>query len=78
MSTFCYHFHRCVRNYVKLEIPSFVMNFNSGGVFSKDTQLGGGYWLWAWQISWGLQVCITERSKVPNALINKLRATLGG
>ena len=54
------------------------MSFNSGGVFSEDTQLGGGYWLWAWQISWGLQACIAERSKVPNALINKLRATLGG
>ena len=36
------------------------------GVFSKDTLLCGGYWLWAWQISSGLQICIAERSKVPN------------
>ena len=43
-----------VRNHVKL------------GVFSKDTLLFGGYWLWAWWISWGLQTCIAERSKVPN------------
>jgi hypothetical protein len=43
-----------VRNHVKL------------GVFSKDTLLCGGYWLWAWWISWGLQTCIAERLKVPN------------
>ena len=34
--------------------------------FSKDTVLCGGYWLWAWQISGGLQTCIAKRSKVPN------------
>ena len=42
-----------MRNRVKLE------------VFSKDTLLCGGNWLWAWQISWGLQTCIAERSKLP-------------
>ena len=43
-----------VRNRVKL------------GVFYKDTLLCGGYWLWAWQNSWGLQTCIAKKSKVPN------------
>ena len=43
-----------VRNHVKLR------------GFSKDTLLFGGFWLWAWRISWGLQTCIAERSKVPN------------
>ena len=43
-----------VRNHIKLV------------VFSKDTLLCGGYWLWAWRIYWGLQTCIAERSKVPN------------
>ena len=38
-------------NQVKLEIRSFVMTFNSRGVFFKGTVLYGGYWLWAWQIS---------------------------
>ena len=40
-----------VCNHVKLEICLFVMNFNSGGVFSKSSVLCGGCWLWAWQIS---------------------------
>ena len=44
-----------VRNHVKL------------GVFSKGTVLCGGCWLWAWQISGGLQTCIAERSKVTNS-----------
>ena len=43
-----------VRNHVKL------------GVFSKGTILCDGCWLWAWQISGGLQTCIAEISKVPN------------
>ena len=30
------------------------------------TILCGGYWLWVWQISGGLQTCIAERLKVPN------------
>ena len=55
-----------MRNLVKLEICSFVMNFNSKGIFSKDTVLCDGYWLWAWQISGGLQTCIPIRSKVPD------------
>ena len=50
-----------VRNHVKL---IHVVNSRRG--FSKGTVLCGGYWLWAWQISWGLQTCIAERSKVPN------------
>ena len=34
------HTHKfSVCNHVKLEICSFVMNFNSGGVFSKGTVL---------------------------------------
>ena len=49
-----YNFRVPVRNHVKLR------------GFSKDTLLFGGYWLWAWRISWGLQTCIAERSKVPN------------
>ena len=36
------------------------------GVLSKGAVLCGGCWLWAWQISGGLQTCIAERSKVPN------------
>ena len=43
-----------VRNHVKLR------------GFSKDSLLFCGFWLWAWRISWGLQTCIAERSKVPN------------
>ena len=43
-----------VRNHVKL------------GVLSKGIVLCGGCWLWACQISGGLQNCIAERSKVPN------------
>ena len=35
-----------VGNHIKLEICSFVMNFNSAqGVFSKVTVLCCGYWL---------------------------------
>ena len=44
----------------KLEICLFVINVNQG------TVLCGGNWLWAWQITWALQTCIAERSKVPN------------
>ena len=55
-----------VRNHVKLEIRSFVMNLNSGFFSLKGTVLCGEYWLWAWQISEGLQTCIAEKSKVPN------------
>ena len=46
--------HFPMRNHVKL------------GVFSKGTVLCGGCWLWAWQISGGLQTCIAERSNVLN------------
>ena len=49
----------CVCNHVKLEICSFIMIFNSGG-FSKCTVLCGGYWLWALQISGGLQTCMPK------------------
>lgn len=52
---------KTVRNHVKL---MHVVNSRRG--FSKGTVLWGGCWLWAWQISWGLQTCIAERSKVPN------------
>ena len=50
-----------VRNHVKL-----LHVYKSGRGFSKGTVLCGGYKLWAWQISWELQTCIAERSKVPN------------
>ena len=43
-----------------------VCNHVKLGGFSKGTVQGGGYWLWAWQISGGLQTCIAERWKVPN------------
>ena len=55
-----------VRNHVKLEIRSFVMTFNSRGVFFKGTVLYGRYWLWVCQKSRGLQTCIARRLKVPN------------
>ena len=33
---------------------------------AKHTSLHGGCWLWACQITGGMQSCIAERSKVPN------------
>ena len=56
------------RSFQKLifEIEIFVRNHVKLRGFSKDTLLFGGFWLWAWRISWGLQTCIAERSKVPN------------
>ena len=53
-----------MRCHVKLEIHLFVMNFKSEG-FSLRVLYCDGYWLWAWQISGGLQICIAGRSKVP-------------
>ena len=50
-----------VRNHAKL-----LHVYKSRRGFSKGTVLCGGYKLWAWQISWALQTCIAERSKVPN------------
>ena len=50
-----------VRNHIKL---IHVVTSRRG--FSKGTVLCGGYQLWAWQFSWGLQTCIAKRSKVPN------------
>ena len=55
------NFLNAVRNHVKL---LHVCKSRRG--FSKGTVLCGGYYLWAWQISWALQTCIAERSKVPN------------
>ena len=51
------------------------------GVFSKDTLLCSGYWLWALRIFWGLQTCIAlhcRKVKSTKWLKHKLRATLGG
>ena len=68
-------------NQIKLEISSFVMNFNSGGWgVSKGTVLCGGqawWWRLAMGLAGGLQTFVAGRSKVPN-LKHKLRARIGG
>ena len=73
MNTFD-NYNNCVCNHVKLEIRSFVMNFNSGaGGFLQGYYTVGTRTVW-WILAMGLAdlwgiadlICIAERSKVPN------------